>query len=197
MYNQLKSNDSRFEAYIQRFLVLTIHFQFYHTQDAIASSTAAPGYSCYRLEFYQADPLVSEAACRGDNQAAYFKAKSGGWRLWWSAIVGYWWYIYIYCDFDGGLFIGPLATHKTGYRKDQLNTNKKISTFKMGIYPPVRTVIDNLPPNEWGSQSLESQSIKSERLSCNHHVKNPKPQTTSNFTIWSFAASYKPYPTGF
>ena len=100
MYNQLKSKDSRFEAYIQRFLVLTIHFQFYHTQDAIASSTAAPGYSCYRLEFYQADPLVAEAACRGahvnDNQAAYFKAKNGGWRLWWSAIVGYWWYIYIY-----------------------------------------------------------------------------------------------------
>ena len=33
-------------------------------------------------------------------------------------------YIYLYCDFDGGLFIGPLATHKTGYRKDQLNTKK-------------------------------------------------------------------------
>ena len=54
------------------------HVQFHLTQDAIASSTAAPGSSCYRLEFYQADPLVSEAACRGahvnDNQAAYFKA---------------------------------------------------------------------------------------------------------------------------
>ena len=159
MYNQLKSNDSRFEAYIQRFLVLTIHFQFYHsTQDAIASSTAAPGYSCYRLEFYQADPLVAEAACRGahvnDNQAAYFKAFRGLEAVvkchCWVLMV----YIYIYCDFtvpsltisfdhpyvyplycdfDGGLFIEPLATHKTGYRKDQLNTKKRSQLLKWGF----------------------------------------------------------------
>jgi hypothetical protein len=72
---------------------------------------------------------------------------------------------------------------QNGVQKRSVKHKKKISTFEMGIYPPVRTVIDNLPPNEWGSQSLESQSMKSERLSCNHHAKNPKPQTTSNFTI--------------
>lgn len=48
------------------------------TQDGIPASEAAPGYGCYRLEFFQADPSVNEAACRGssitDNQAAYFKA---------------------------------------------------------------------------------------------------------------------------
>ena len=42
-------------------------------------------------------------------------------------------YIYLYCDFDGGLFIGPLATHKTGYRKDQLNTKKRYQLVKWGF----------------------------------------------------------------